>query len=209
MGAVILYLSTIRQSRSSPSYTFNSQAAILVNSGRMIVKSSISCGILILFPAGYIPRCEMAKHLCLKQVKSSHSNRPSSHQSLFTSCLFTFLFCVGSVRHHGIYAKEQDPGLYRSNDAAAKYPGVRFRFPWGHTYPCRPRFPIGPSARQPVSSCSRCRARQQLRPVQRLQGSQDIVGRQVRFPSWLGFGEMHDIVHREDTFELILFVDYH
>src|SRR5439155_11652688 len=52
MGAVILYLSTIRHSRSSPSYTFNSQAAMSVNSGRTIVKSSIPCGISTVLPVG-------------------------------------------------------------------------------------------------------------------------------------------------------------
>jgi hypothetical protein len=50
MGAVILYLSTIRQSRSSPSYTFKSQEVISGNSGRTIVKSSIACGIATLLP---------------------------------------------------------------------------------------------------------------------------------------------------------------
>ncbi len=45
MGAVILNFSTIRESRSSPLHTFNSQAAISVNSGRMTVESSIPCGI--------------------------------------------------------------------------------------------------------------------------------------------------------------------
>src|SRR6266404_157864 len=49
-GAVILYLSTIRQSRSSPSYTLRSQEVISVNPGRMIVKSSMTHSFLTLLP---------------------------------------------------------------------------------------------------------------------------------------------------------------
>ncbi len=56
MGAVILYLSTIRHSRSSPSYTFNSQSAMSVKSGRTIVKSSIPCGISTVLPLAQNPR---------------------------------------------------------------------------------------------------------------------------------------------------------
>ena len=52
MGAVILYLSTIRQSRSSPAYTFKSQEVISVNPGRMIVKSSMARSFLTLLPVG-------------------------------------------------------------------------------------------------------------------------------------------------------------
>src|SRR5206468_7376346 len=52
MGAVILYLSTIRQSRSSPSYTFKSEEVRAVNSGRIIVKSSMARSFLTLLPSG-------------------------------------------------------------------------------------------------------------------------------------------------------------
>src|SRR5882672_8088777 len=46
MGASILYRSIIRHSRSSPSCISNPQVAMSVNSGRTIVKSSISFRIL-------------------------------------------------------------------------------------------------------------------------------------------------------------------
>ena len=52
MGAVILNFSTIRESRSSPLHTFNSQAAISVNSGRITVELSIPCGIFKSPPVG-------------------------------------------------------------------------------------------------------------------------------------------------------------
>jgi hypothetical protein len=51
-GVVILYLSTIRQSRLSPSYNFKLQEDISVNSGRMIVKSSMARGFATLLPVG-------------------------------------------------------------------------------------------------------------------------------------------------------------
>lgn len=54
MGAVILYLSTIRQSRSSPSYTLKSQEDMSVNSGRMIVKSSMARSFVTLLPVGIL-----------------------------------------------------------------------------------------------------------------------------------------------------------
>ena len=52
MGVVILYLSTIRQSRYSPSYAFKSQEVISGNGGRMIVKSSMACGVATLLSVG-------------------------------------------------------------------------------------------------------------------------------------------------------------
>ena len=52
MGVVILYLSTIRQSRYSPSYAFKSQEVISGNAGRMIVKSSMACGVATLLSVG-------------------------------------------------------------------------------------------------------------------------------------------------------------
>jgi hypothetical protein len=52
MGAVILYLSSICHSRSSPSYTFNSHSAVSVHSERTIVKSSIFCAISTVLAAG-------------------------------------------------------------------------------------------------------------------------------------------------------------
>src|SRR2546427_9453782 len=52
MGAVLLYISTIRHSRSSPSYTFNSHSAVSVHSERTIVKSSIFCAISTVLAAG-------------------------------------------------------------------------------------------------------------------------------------------------------------
>ena len=52
MGVVILYLSTIRQSRYSPSYAFKSQEVISGNAGRMIVKSSMACGVATLLSGG-------------------------------------------------------------------------------------------------------------------------------------------------------------
>ena len=50
MGAVSLYRSTIRHSRSSPPYISNLQVAISVHSERTIVKSSIPCGISAVLP---------------------------------------------------------------------------------------------------------------------------------------------------------------
>jgi hypothetical protein len=78
MGAVILYLSTIRQSRSSPSYTIKSQEDISVNSGRMIVKSSMARSFATLLPVRadhsdsrvYAQFCRYGAFVCRRNTKA-------------------------------------------------------------------------------------------------------------------------------------------
>src|SRR5438034_941940 len=84
MGAVILYLSTIRHSRSSPSYTFNSQAAMSVNSGRTIVKSSIPCGISTVLPVGSeSSECKICWRGFIEVLLSLISPRVLQRRSIF------------------------------------------------------------------------------------------------------------------------------
>ena len=60
----------------------------------------------------------------------------------------------------------------------------------------------------PSAKSAACCACHQLWGVERLQGSQDIIGRKIGFHSSLASGGKDNVVHGENTLEPILFVDH-
>jgi len=86
MGAVILYLSSICHSRSSPSYTFNSHSAVSAHSQRTIVKSSISCAIsAVLAPGLESAEPKICRRGILGRRLHSFSSRILHRRSIFRS----------------------------------------------------------------------------------------------------------------------------